>query len=221
MLVFTNIYEPNVKTEHMLKSFKRFGYEMEVHDTPLPNGRILKDLYRAYGECGHETFLYSDGGDTYCQIPFFVPEDVLLWSAEQACYPLPDRASGHPPADSPWRYLNNGGYCGPTKLMTEFVKRYQLDKIPDDCTGQLEVMDAFIKANGEGFPIQLDYECEVFQSIAFDSQPNGSPATHEDGIYNGTDFEVGTFISNRVTETTPAILHGNGLTPMEWIYDTV
>ena len=105
--------------------------------------------------------------------------------------------------------------------MMEFVKRYGLDGIPDDCTAQLEVTDVFLKAKQDGFPIELDYECALFQSIAFDSQPDGSPATHEDGVYNGTDFEIGTFIGNRITGTTPAILHGNGLTPMEWVYDSV
>jgi hypothetical protein len=56
------------------------------------------------------------------------------------------------------------------------------------------------------------------KSIAFDHDPklNGHPL-HLNG-YEGTDFEIKDgLVRNVLTKTTPAVLHGNGQTPMGWI----
>lgn len=225
MVIITNIYKPFEGTRQMIASFERHGFEVAVLNTPTGNGAILRSLYECYKRAatGHETFCYSDAADTYCQRPFTPPTDYLLWSTEKACYPYPDRAALYkfgPRLKSPWRYLNNGIYGGPLALAVEFFERYGLHKLHDHANGQAEVMDAYLKAVGEGFPIKLDFNGELFQSIAFDHDPklNGHPM-HANG-YEGTDFVIKDgIISNKLTGKTPAILHGNGRTPMEWIYN--
>jgi hypothetical protein len=203
MIIVTNIYSPNYKTKQTVDSFERHGYEVAVNcDSFVGNGQVLRDMLACYKRAitAHEYFTYSDGADTYCQRKFDVPKDYILYSTEKACYPHPEIASQYKPTTSKWKYLNGGGYCGSLKLIIEFFERYGLDKYANDINGQHEQMIAFLQAEKEGFPIKLDTNCEIFQSMAFE----------EPG-----DFEVkDKLLTNVLTETTPAILHFNGITDM-------
>ncbi len=234
MIVCTNIYAPNEQTNQMVNSFERFGYEMAITNAEFPYGRIFNNLVQLYRRAatGHDTFIYADGGDTYCQKPFTVPNDRLIWSTEKQCFPHPEMAKEYPKTriKSEWLYLNNGLYGGSLRLMIEFVDKY-IGKLPMPANCQLETMQAFLKAKKDGFPIELDYKCELFQSIAFDpAKPSkGEPidkasfSIHLDEKgkpkYTGTDFAIKKgLVHNKMTKKTPAILHGNGRTPMQWIY---
>ena len=234
MIVCTNIYAPNEATRQMVYSFERFGYEVAATNAEFPYGRVFNNLVQLYRRAatGHETFVYSDGGDTFCQKPFTVPNDRLIWSTEKQCFPHPEMAKDYPKTriKSDWKYLNNGGYGGSLKLMLEFINKY-IGKLPMNANCQLETMQAFIKAKKDGFPIELDYKCRLFQSIAFDpTKPDkgeeidrASFSIHLDNKgnpkYTGTDFRIKDgLVINKMTKTTPAILHGNGGTPMQWVY---
>ncbi len=231
MIVCTNIYAPNDKTRKMVESFERFGYEVAATNAEFPYGRVYNNLVQLYkrANTGHETFIYSDGGDTYCQKPFTVPNDRLIWSTEKHCYPDPKLAEQYPKTriKTKWKYLNNGGYCGNLELLLEFFGKYVGYKLPMQANCQLETMQGFLKAKKDGFPIELDYKCKIFQTIAFDPEDENDPASyaiHKDAKgnpkYTGTDFKIKDgLVYNKTTKTTPAILHGNGTTPMEWIYN--
>lgn len=225
MVIITNIYKPFDGTKRMIQSFEKHGYEVAVNTIPMGNGAILRGLYECYKRAatGHETFCYADAADTICQRPLNVPNDYLLWSTEKACYPHPEKAelyNHHHKLKSPWRYLNNGLYMGRLDLVIEFFDRYGLNKLPDHANGQDEVMDAYFQAVKDGFPIKLDIKCEEFQSIAFDYDPKiDSYPLHKNG-YEGSDFEIKDgLVYNKLTKTTPAVLHGNGQTPMGWLYE--
>jgi hypothetical protein len=207
----------------MVASFEKHGFEVAVNRIPTGNGAILRGLYECYKRAatGHELFAYADAADTVCQRPFTVPTDHLLWSTEKACYPHPEKAKEYKFAGrlkSPWRYLNNGVYGGPLALAIEFFERYGLHKLHEGANGQAEVMDAYLQAQKDGFPIKLDFGCKLFQSIAFDHDPErGGHPLHLKG-YEGTDFEIKDgLVINKLTKSTPAVLHGNGQTPMGWI----
>lgn len=236
MIVCTNIYAPNEQTKQMVDSFERFGYEMAITNKKFPYGQIFNELLALYKRAatGHDTFMYSDGGDTYCQRPFTVPNDRLIWSTEKHCYPDTKLAEKYPKTriKTEWKYLNNGGYCGSLNLMLEFVAKYMRGNLPNDANCQHETMVAFLKAKKDGFPIYLDYKCEIFQTIAFDAQKpkNGEKvdkaafAIHQDAKgnpkYTGVDFQIKDgLVVNKMTKKTPAVLHGNGTTPMKWIYE--
>jgi hypothetical protein len=218
----------------MVNSFERFGYEVAINNADFPFGRIFNNLISCYkrAKTGHETFVYSDGGDSFCQTPFTVPSDRLIWSTEKHCFPHPELAKDYPNprTKTDWKYLNNGGYGGSLELMIEFYNKY-IGKLPMNANCQHETMVAFLKAKKDGFPIYLDYKCKIFQTIAFDpAKPEkgekidpASYSIHMDKKgnpkYMGTDFKiVDGLVVNKMTKTTPAILHGNGGTPMEWIY---
>jgi hypothetical protein len=235
MIVCTNIYAPNNQAKEMVNSFERFGYEMAITNAEFPYGRVFNNLVQLYRRAatGHETFIYSDGGDTYCQKPFTIPNDRLIWSTEKQCFPHPEMAKDYPNArtKTEWKYLNNGGYGGNLELMIEFVDKY-IGKLPMTANCQLETMQAFLQAKKDGFPIYLDYKCKTFQTIAFDpvkpekgeAIDRASFSNHMDekgnAKYMGTDFKiVKGLVVNKMTKSTPAILHGNGRTPMQWIYD--
>lgn len=225
MVIITNIYKPFDGTKRMIESFEKHGFEVAVNTIPTGDGAIMRGLYECYKRAvtGHETFIYSDAADTFCQRPFEVPTDKLIWSTEKACYPDPSlsvKYNHHHKLKSPWRYLNNGIYGGSLALVIEFFERYGLNKLHDGANGQHEAMLAYLQAKEDGFPIELDLKCDLFQSIAFDHDPkiHGHPL-HLNG-YEGTDFDIDNgLVHNRITKTTPAVLHGNGQTPMGWIYE--
>jgi hypothetical protein len=89
----------------MVQSFERFGYEVAATNAEFPYGRVFNNLVQMYRRAatGHETFVYSDGGDTFCQRPFTVPNDRLIWTKTT---PAILHGNGRTPMD--WVYnLNN------------------------------------------------------------------------------------------------------------------
>jgi hypothetical protein len=212
MIIITNIYSPNERTQQTIFSFQSHGYELAINSNPFTgNGQVLRDMLACYKRAvtGHELFAYTDGADTFCQRRFDVPTDHILYSTEKACYPRPEIAKQYKPTKSKWKYLNGGGYGGPLKLIIEFFERYGLDKLPNDANGQHEQMIAYLQADKEGFPIKLDTKCEIFQTMAF-----ADPSEFEvvEPIRSVTESRV---LRNRLTKTIPAILHFNGLTSMD------
>ena len=205
MIIITNIYSPNVRTQQTVDSFVKHGYEVAVNaDSYKGNGQVLKDLFACFNRAvsgGHVLFTYTDGADTYCQHRFNVPENYLLFSVEKACYPHTWVAEKYPPCESKWKYLNGGGYGGPLELAIQFFERYGLNQLPNDANGQHDYMIAYLQAIKDGFPIKLDTQCEIFQTMAF-ADPTEFIVTDKQLV-------------NVVTDTNPAILHFNGLTTME------
>jgi hypothetical protein len=218
MVVITNIYAPNERTQQTLDSFSRFDYELAVNgDNFRGNGQVLRDLFACYNRAigGHETFIYTDGADTFCQRKFEPPTDHLLFSTEKACYPHTWVAEKYPPCDSPWKFVNGGGYGGPLKLIIEFFERYGLTTLPGDANGQHELMLAYLQALQDGFPVKLDTQCEIFQTMAFADPSEFEIVETFKGIVKTVNKEDNPkYLKNIVTGKIPAILHFNGLTDM-------
>lgn len=222
MVIVTYIYSENERTKQMVDSFKRFGYEVAIvkTDTHRGNGTALKLLYECYqrASTGHISFMYADAADSYCQRKFFAPYDKVVWQTEKNCYPHPHVANNYPNlptkyVGSPWKFLNNGGYYGSTKLVCEFFETYGLNNLPPEANGQHETMMAYIKAKADGFPIYLDDGCEVMQSMAF------SPDMEDFELVEIVEPTFAQYFSkklirNKVTGQIPAVLHFNGLTDM-------
>lgn len=200
MIVITYVYKDTDGTRRMAQSVEKLGYELAVVRTNQNPADILKELYNCYQRAatGHDYIIYSDSADTYFQKKVTVP-DYLLYSTEKQCFPFPDWAAKFK-AKSRWKYLNGGGYCGPAKLIVEFFERWKLNDI-GNANPQAAQMDAYFKAVESGFPVKLDTGCKQFQSVAFES-------ADEFEIRNG-------LLINRITKTIPAVIHGNGLTPLE------
>jgi hypothetical protein len=173
-----------------------YGYHIIEHKWDGFLGKI-HETYKYLKTCAtHTHFLYTDAWDTVALRPDVQVPDGILISAERACYPHPEKAKLYPPHDSPWKYVNGGGWCGE---ISEFIRMYESKPPTDELNDQVWLTDRFLAGWGK-----LDYECEVFQTLAF----NGK---HDLGTLGGQ-------FTNHLRGTFPAFIHGNGHTPMTEIY---
>lgn len=203
LTVITQIYAPNEETQLMLDSAQRFHEVVNTWDGKryIGNGHVILTNTQAVKELDTDIVCYSDGGDTLFLKELNPPKEVLVYSAEKACWPLPQLQILYPESPSYWRYLNAGNWVGPKQLVIEFFERYVHPQITRmDIDGQSQQTTAFLRAKQDGFPIMLDYNCALFQSMAFE---------HE------SDFTyTETTVKNNYTGHEPAVLHYNGRTDM-------
>lgn len=219
--MLTYLFRETDGTKKMRESVERQGYALI---NCCPEGRtdkhnMLPEMYKKLFDIKEEydLVIYTDAGDTYWQLPHIPQDDLIIYSAEKACYPIPELAVDYPLVNTPWKYLNSGNFCGPTKLIIEFFEKYGLNvKLNEPNNDQALSSIAFLKAIGNGFPITLDYQCHIFQSIAF-GEPGELIVDSWERNVNGIK-QVTSFIHNTITKEYPCVLHGNGLTPMDWIY---
>jgi hypothetical protein len=202
MRVFTYIYHDFWGTDNMRRSVNAVGYDIEIVRTNDNIADVLRNLYFAYRDSREETILYADAADSYFLSQVEVPTDRIIYQTEKACFPHPQLADQFP-SESRWKYLNGGGYCGNRGLIVEFFERYGINDI-GNINAQAAQQMGYLQAVKDGFPIELDTECKIFQSIAF-SEPG------EFIIVDGK-------VNNYLTGTIPGIIHGNGRTEMDWVY---
>lgn len=214
MKVVTYIHTPfedsTSSTYKFMESAERHGYEVVNVGKPgghVGNGEVLRMLYRAYKDLD-EPVIYADGADSYFLRPLEVPENKILYSTEKQIWPPVEslrKAWADHPLLSPWAYLNGGGYCGPAQLIAEFFERYGLTTHDAGANGQWQQAQAYLQGIAEGFPVELDQHCTQFQTI---------------GFTNDGDFQTAPgVLTNLITNTKPALIHGNGRTPMGWVYE--
>lgn len=221
-VVLTYIYKEFWGTEKFRESVTKL--DLPIHNAMkgtrmVGDGQILKWIYDAYVELKdkYKYAIYSDGADTYFVKNFKVPDGKIIYSAEKAVWPPTDEMRikwkdyyGDKEVGL-WKYLNGGNCCGPIELIIEFFEKYGIaDHVGKEVNGQGIMAEAFIKARADGFPIELDTNCEYFQTTGF-AEP--------------TDFLIlsrgnGWELENLKTHTFPAVWHGNGRTSMDWIYNT-
>lgn len=210
-IIITSIYSEFWGTEQFWKSceyIKMPVFNSFKGNRFTGNGDSIRMIYEALQEL-RDTYkyaIYSDGADTFFVKPFQPPFGKVIYSAEKACYPIPSLASRYPECKTPWKYLNGGNYCGDIETLIKFFEQEGLNKFKGAINGQLEQSTAFLHAYDNGFPIELDYECKYFQSIAFEDPGDFSLA------------EDGKAIVNNLTGSHPCVYHGNGRTNMNSIY---
>lgn len=215
MKCVTYIYSPFASAESSTYEFER---SCRLHGIDLINaaeigkhsghGAAIRKLTEAYRSLD-EPVVYADGADSFFLRPIEIPNDRILYSTEKACWePVPGHLEMYGEVSHVWAFLNGGGYCGPSQLLYEFFDRYGLNRLPDD-PGPVQYLQAkaYFQAKADGFPIDLDVLCTQFQTIAF-SKP-GDFSYHGATLYNNL---AGSF---------PALIHGNGRTPMGHIYRLV
>jgi hypothetical protein len=235
-VVLTSIYSEFWGTHEFKKSCERVG--LPVHNAWKTPGRFTghADTFRYDYEAlleldkSYKFAIYADGADSLFLKSFKVPSHCMIYSCEKAIWPPTQQMNeawasyydsiGYPSlqgfkdplttihTNSPWKYLNGGGWCGPIPILIEFFQRYGLNKLKGDINGQDYQALAFLKAQKEGFPIFLDTQCQFFQTTGFE---------HQDDFE--IDPETKTF-RNKITGFHPSILHGNGRTDMTHLYKT-
>lgn len=226
-IILTSIYHEFWGTQQFRKSVEKTGLEIyNVFPTNTPfkgNGFIYQYFYKAllHLKDKYETVIYSDGADTFFQKSFVPPNDEIIYSVEKSIWPpvqhFPQLVTLYDEyyntrgrevlKNHPWKYLNGGNWCGPIDLLIQWYEKYGLKDLTGDINGQLEQAEAFLKADKDGFPITFDHGCEYFQTIAFENVGDFSLAPD------------GKLLVNNITGTIPCVLHGNGRTKMDAIYE--
>lgn len=193
------------KTGKLRESLDRHGWPYHIieHHWRGFGDKILK-TYEYLKESDVTHFFYSDSYDTYAlgtmeeAISKLRGRD-LLWSAEKACYPHPQLAVLYPPSFSAWKYLNGGGWFASKEAFCKMVE----EEMPQCFTvDQVYFTNQLITKKN----ITLDYDCEIFQTIAFCD------------IEKEFDIDRGR-IFNKQSKQWPILIHGNGHTPMDKIYE--
>lgn len=202
------------KTDMLQKSLKKFNwdYEILVHKWEGFGCKILETYkyLKSHPEITH--FFYSDSYDTIvldtmentlAKIKDF---DCILMSAERACYPHPEKAERYPHTDSPFKYVNGGGWFCNSSV---FCLAVETNPLTVHTVDQVWFTDLFL--NNEY--VKLDTNCEVFQTIAF----------CEEGDFRMLDvyYLNKQVVLNWITQTTPTFWHGNGHTPMTKFYELI
>ncbi len=180
-----------------------WNYHIIEHEWKGFGGKIIEtyNYLKANPDITH--FFYSDAWDTVVlgtmeeALSKLPSTDIILFSAERACYPHPGKAGKYPDHDSPWKYLNGGGWFASSDLFCQMVE----SNMPAvDINDQAWFTDRFL----DGY-ITLDYNCTIFQTMAFCRETDFKYQTHR--------------LYNRVHRTTSLFIHGNGHTPMPKVYD--
>lgn len=217
------------KTDMLQKSLKKFNwdYEILVHKWEGFGGKILETYkyLKSHPEITH--FFYSDSYDTIvldtmentlAKIKDF---DCILMSAERACYPHPEKAERYPQSDSPFKYINGGGWFCNSAV---FCLAVETNPLTVHTVDQVWFTDLFL--NHPEY-VKLDTNCEVFQTIAFCPDDNfyATKLIGQTGINpdNGKIIlgEIGDRIVNTISNTMPTFIHGNGHTPMTKFYELI
>jgi hypothetical protein len=180
------------------KQFKRsldaFGWDYEIlSHNYVAYGSKMRNAYEYAKKTDCTHLFISDAYDVLVlgtmqqALNRIQDKDVMLFNAEKGCYPYPEKATLYPNQSAKFPYLN-GGLCFVSVPL--FIEMFEANPIADSDNDQANLTDLFL---GGKYKLQLDYDCKIFQSIAF-CDP----------------YEIG---NNSI------FYHGNGGTPMQYIYD--
>jgi hypothetical protein len=191
------------KTENLRKSLLKYGWEYHIiiHEWKGFGGKILETYKYLKNNPDINYFFYSDSYDTlaFQTMEFALSQiedkDCILMSAERACYPHPHKEPLYPKHESPWHFVNGGGWFCNSEL---FIKAVDDNPLSVDEVDQVWFTDLFL--NNPNF-VKLDYNCNVFQTIAFCPESD-------------SEF-IGQNVRNTITNTYPTFIHGNGHTPLD------
>jgi hypothetical protein len=197
------------KTEMLQNSLKKYGwdYEILVHRWEGFGDKILKTYQYLKNNPDIEYFFFTDAYDSMVvdtmenTLNKIEDKECILLSAELGCWPDINKENSYPKQDSKWRFVNSGGYFANVEIFKTLVENNKVFIETDD---QRYFTDLFLSNPSQ---VKLDYNCQVFQSIAFCPDDN---------------FQIiDDYICNTVTKTKPTLIHGNGRTPMNRYYELI
>lgn len=123
--------------------------------------------------------------------------EKITFNAETQCFPDPALAEQYPPLPSKWRFLNAGVMTGTVKNIKNILKKTIENEID---INQKSYTKLYLTTD----LIDLDYKCQVFQTLLTGPYPDYPNIDMEDFI-----IENKTII-NRTFKTKPLLFHGNG-----------
>ena len=162
-----------IGAEYLIRSAKSYGWDLELI-TGNWNGLGCKENWtveylKANPEITH--FVFTDAFDTFCTGEYNKLADIITrnkwWdkmviSAEKGYYPDTGKRHLYPENLSPFKYVNAGQFFCSSKLFLELMES---NPIPNnDINDQLWMTELFFNNPDK---CVLDYNCEIFQSVAF------------------------------------------------------
>jgi hypothetical protein len=153
--------------------------------------------------------------DSFDSLMMCSPEEVLekytarfdgqiLSYAERACWQYPEWADRYPKVpDTPYQYLNGGGFICTPQQYIDYIEM-DLPVCNNNFNDQVHTSNLFLTRNEE-LGIVLDNYCEIFQCC-------GHAGPDDFSFVDGR-------IVNNITHTTPCILHFNGHSFNDPIWD--
>jgi hypothetical protein len=193
------------KTKLLERSLIKHGwdYHFIIHTWKGFGDKILEtyNYLKANPDITH--FFYSDSYDTLVTgtmeeaLSRIVNKEIILMSAERACYPHPDKAKLYPDSSSPFKYVNGGGWFCSSAI---FKKAVETNPLTIETNDQVWFTDLYLNHSEY---THLDYWCKVFQTIAFCPDDN---------------FIITDKVENTATKSFPIFIHGNGHTPLDKFY---
>lgn len=196
---------------HLKNSFERLGYDYRIiHDPNASedgNGHLYLSNWLKQNAKDYTHFNFTDAFDT---LALGTPEEMkklfdpyrIKYSGEKNCYPRGDWADKHEKGTSPWKYLNGGQLYAPIDKYLKFVET--AERLPHE-NDQEWAMRHFLFNDKFNNILTVETKCEMYQSLYMESP--GDFAWTRDGR-----------LFNRITETYPIFVHGNGKIDMRWIY---
>ena len=190
------------KTLTLQRSLKKYGWDYHIitHEWQGFGDKILKTYEYLKANPSITHFFYSDSYDsivTKSMNEAFISikdYDCILMSAERGCYPHPDKEKLYPKHESPFHFVNGGGWFCNAEV---FKRAVQSNPLTVNTVDQVWFTNLFL--NNPEY-VKLDYECNTFQTVAFCPD---------------SDFIIGNTIYNTITNSFPAFIHGNGHTPID------
>lgn len=184
---------------HIIEAkYERFGSKQVAFYEYL---KAHPEITHAFLCDAYDVFVLGSWEEVLQKIPYY--NHTILFNAERACWPYADWATLYPECDGPWKYLNGGAAFVDSKV---YIRMFEENPISHQDNDQVNLAKIFL-SNRDEYCFNLDTKCKIFQSIAFED-----PA----------DFDCGCGrLFNNYHHTRPNIIHGNGKTSMEHIYQLI
>lgn len=191
------------------KSLEKFGWDWEVCGTEynaFGSKMVNAYNYAKQTDCTHlfivDAYDVVTLGTMEEALSKITNKEVILFNAERNAWPYEQWAMLYPQVKSSWKYLNGGMAFVSVPL---FIKMFEENPITHHDNDQVNLAATFLTRNR--YNMRLDNDCEVFQTLC------GT---------NWDEFHIGIGrICNKHTNTLPVLVHGNGLHPMDKIWELV
>lgn len=181
------------------------GFDHEVVYKDLCEGGVVPNVEQWCRENvdNYDYVIHIDGWDSVVlgtneELIRKFPADIKYFgSAEKGIFPDSSLEPLYPQTPHAWRFVNGGHYAWNVKFFVELCNRNP----PKGHNDQLWMSKFYLDEKSE--QITLDYNCEIFQSCAFEA-PDEYAITRDHRLLN------------RKTGSLPIFLHFNGRTEMSW-----
>lgn len=185
------------------------GETWEGGDMRYRGGGYKINLFRqALKPYQHDSSLLVMFTDSYDVIFLGAKENIIqnfktfnasiVFAAEVYCWPEKFLADSYPKTESPYKYLNSGGFIGYAKQLYNLLSENRLKNKDDD---QQYFTRLFLdKDIREKYKIRLDHKATIFQCA--------SGATDHLKLIETSDNYYA--LNNEITGSQPLVLHGNG-----------